>query len=596
MNSKHKPESGFTLIEALIAFAVLAVGMLGALLFHSTLLSESGQSKARALALKIAEQRIEELRDFPTQTVFENSIASLANATSVAAPGATGINTVYTVQYRFEDISSSASSDIFLGSVDVSWTDSDGNSDTVTLATNIAWINPVDELDPDEAGKGVGTTGLAAIEFPTGTAKALERISMGAVSAAAGTVYQDGSTVGVVMNDGTTTEAIQLIELNDSSDPVIVVTGRIANNPDRAVTAVDFDYYNSGNDVIDIRSSAGSNCLIYAFGSASPSATTYEYGDYICLMSEGWNGNISVTKLELGTNKTFEDENNIACYSSPRGYSYLIVEVPDGFDASTASLADLPSGAIKGQSGVVRFVDDALTGYHWDDYFWHNPNLLSVASAPFANGGTILQAGDISNQSFVVSRTGGGVSDCDDLSYTHYDGDDNFPSSPDLFGVGKPVDDKNNDSGDVILGYTPVRFSVTGILYLDSALPDNADAASEYSLIGNPEPVVSVTCDIDSTTSTALGTFTGYPYVCQVPVKWSGALIAQPVQTGAAVVGCPDDSTAAELSGVKDLNGTDVDVDVLDEVAHRYYNLVSNDDATGNNFAFVASGETCSLP
>jgi len=603
MNRIHKSESGFTLIEALIAFAVLAVGMLGALLFHSALLSESGQSKARALALKIAEERLEELRDFSTQTEFTNSIASLATATSVAATGASGVNAVYTVQYQFTNLGTSSASNVFQGAVNVSWNDSDGNSDSVTLATNIAWINPLDELDPDEAGKGVGTTGLGAIDLPTGKAKAVARVPMAVVSGAAGTVYQDDKTVGIVLGDGSN-EAIQLIELNDAADPVIMVSGRIANNPDRKVTAVDFDYFNSGSDVIDIRSSAGSNCLIYNFVAANPPSHDYEYGDYVCLMSEGWNGNISVSKLELGAIKTFEDENNIVCYSSPRGYKYLIVEIPDGFNAASSSLADLASGAVKGQSGVVRFVADAVSGYHWDDYFWHNPQLLSVASSPHASYGLTLQAGDVFNQSFVVSRTGGGISDCDDheLDYSHYDGDERFPNpspspdSPDLFDVGKPVDDENNDSGDVILGYTPVRFTISGFVYLDAGLPVDSDEVSEYSLIGNPEPVVSVTCDIDSTTSTANGTLTGYPYTCQVPVQWKGALIAQPLVDGAAVDGCPDAATGSELTGVVDANNDPVSVDNLDEVAHRYYDGVANDDSVGNDFAFVADGGTCSVP
>jgi hypothetical protein len=313
-------------------------------------------------------------------------------------------------------------------------------------------------------------------------------------------------------------------------------------------------------------------------------------------MSEGWNGNISVTKFELGTNKTFEDENNIACYSSPRGYKYLLVEVPDSFNPASASWSDLASSAIKGQSGVVRFVEDAVTGYHWGDYFWHNPNLVTVASAPLVTDGLTLYAGDVNNQSFIVSRTGGGIADCDDLDYSHYSSDDRFPKSPDLFGVGLPVNDKNNDDGDVILGYAPVRFGISGMIYLHAGLPENADEVSEYSLIGNPEPIVSVTCDISSTPAVTTGGYVGYAYNCEVPVRWSGAIIAQPIVEGAAVDGCPDASDSTDLTGVVDLHDRAVSIDDTDEVAHRYYDNVTNDDDSGNDFAFKADEEECVIP
>lgn len=57
-----KQNSGFVLIEALIALIVSAIGLLGIALISSGYLAESTSSKAKAEALKLAEFEIENLR------------------------------------------------------------------------------------------------------------------------------------------------------------------------------------------------------------------------------------------------------------------------------------------------------------------------------------------------------------------------------------------------------------------------------------------------------------------------------------------------------------------------------------------------------
>ncbi|MDZ4261212.1 MAG: prepilin-type N-terminal cleavage/methylation domain-containing protein [Pseudomonadota bacterium] len=58
------PTRGFSLIEVLIAVAVLAVGLIAMARFQGTALQASSLAKERSEAVALAEQKIEQLRNF----------------------------------------------------------------------------------------------------------------------------------------------------------------------------------------------------------------------------------------------------------------------------------------------------------------------------------------------------------------------------------------------------------------------------------------------------------------------------------------------------------------------------------------------------
>jgi Tfp pilus assembly protein PilV len=63
---------GFTLLDALIALAVLAFGLLAIAKLHSDLLSQAPRvSKARTEAVQLAETRIEEMRNLVQRVQFD---------------------------------------------------------------------------------------------------------------------------------------------------------------------------------------------------------------------------------------------------------------------------------------------------------------------------------------------------------------------------------------------------------------------------------------------------------------------------------------------------------------------------------------------
>ena len=63
---------GFSLVEVLVAMAVMATGLLAVATFQSDLISGSGTNKARSEALALAQARIEQLRNFRTRAEFDN--------------------------------------------------------------------------------------------------------------------------------------------------------------------------------------------------------------------------------------------------------------------------------------------------------------------------------------------------------------------------------------------------------------------------------------------------------------------------------------------------------------------------------------------
>lgn len=130
-------QRGISLIEALLALAVMALGMMGLVGVQSTLRSTSDVAKQRSEAVRIAQVEIERWRAFTALSGGGGTnYADMADATATV----TGTNATFT---RTTDVTTMAAPRPGTAmSVTVSWTDRTDQTQSVRLATAIAGIAP----------------------------------------------------------------------------------------------------------------------------------------------------------------------------------------------------------------------------------------------------------------------------------------------------------------------------------------------------------------------------------------------------------------------------------------------------------------------
>jgi len=132
--NQMKFSRGVGLIEVLIATVVIAIGLLSLASMQGNFMSESGTNKTRAQALVLAEQKVEELRNYITQGQFtdaENS--SPANPEEI-----TGSNATFNRTWQISAGVPATATPRFTIAVTVSW----GTPvESVAITSQIGYVN-----------------------------------------------------------------------------------------------------------------------------------------------------------------------------------------------------------------------------------------------------------------------------------------------------------------------------------------------------------------------------------------------------------------------------------------------------------------------
>jgi len=135
-----RAQRGFSLVEALIAFLIVAFSMLGISQMNISAIDANAQVKARGTALDLEEQKIEQLRSLTTQAAY-SALADSSAADSIHHNYAS-----FSRSWRVSKLTSADSRYAEI-TVRVEWNDSDGVTRFVELDSNVA------EPQPEQTGK-----------------------------------------------------------------------------------------------------------------------------------------------------------------------------------------------------------------------------------------------------------------------------------------------------------------------------------------------------------------------------------------------------------------------------------------------------------
>lgn len=133
MNMKFSKQNGIGLLEVLIALLVVSLGLLGLAKFQGGLLNTSGSNKARAEAIGLAQQEIEQLRYQASDTTDFKAFILVDQDKSFL-----GTNANFGIDVEFVPNLPAPNTTYVNIVVDVAWTDATGTGDNVTLMSEIA--------------------------------------------------------------------------------------------------------------------------------------------------------------------------------------------------------------------------------------------------------------------------------------------------------------------------------------------------------------------------------------------------------------------------------------------------------------------------
>lgn len=168
MNTKYymngiglRGERGFSMLEAMFAVLVLALGLVALARFQATLVQSSGDTKARTEAINLAQEKIEEMRNLMVAT----DLSGVNSSDSTTEDTIVGVNSTFT---RSWTITSNTSPNYKTVKVTIAWQNNKDVAQSLDLESYINFSSPKVSAKLMEFGDDP-TVNISATTTPTTT-------------------------------------------------------------------------------------------------------------------------------------------------------------------------------------------------------------------------------------------------------------------------------------------------------------------------------------------------------------------------------------------------------------------------------------------
>lgn len=187
-NFSHKKTSGFSLIEVLLAVAIMSFGLLALASLQNSIMRSSSNSKAQSVALSLAKDKMEDLRGYQSMTQYraltDKAPPTCPDVDCISMGGVDYVRSWEVLRYAFpspwtatSQFSLQSDTAVLGGSfaesnefkkiiVRVTWVDPTGAPQNVAIEDAISALSPTDSASLTSIGKNVKPRGPEIDYFP----------------------------------------------------------------------------------------------------------------------------------------------------------------------------------------------------------------------------------------------------------------------------------------------------------------------------------------------------------------------------------------------------------------------------------------------
>ncbi len=313
MNNRFRRQTGFAIVESLVALAVTVLGVLGITGMEMFLARSEDVAAQRTVATRIAQECIESMRSFTsTQT-------GIWAATPVANCPGTFPMTIGNATYsRTVTIDNTTQPTLLAATVTVAWTDRANTAQSVVLPAVISRTDPTDAGSlafplpqntilkrPQDRNLNIPVPAIGLDSLPDGTGRSAFLLQSGALGYAvifdniSGDILRICRPVGLTDNSTSAQILAALASLGLSTctlQPGYIVTGYIGRDSSVSTTVWSGLSLLMGMNVALLTPQLGITCKFGDF------VTDYKY--YACMVpvaaaGNGWSGKMRLGGLQL---------------------------------------------------------------------------------------------------------------------------------------------------------------------------------------------------------------------------------------------------------------------------------------------------------